>query len=70
VPSVAALLYIGTFALSCHRIDRWLGYVEHECTRLEVRGEEQQAREIAATFLRGYGPLKVDLAAVAPPLAR
>jgi hypothetical protein len=70
VPSGAALLYIGTFALSCHRIDRWLGYVEHECTRLEVRGEEQQARELAATSLRGYGPIKVDLAAVAPALAR
>lgn len=64
VPTGASLLYIGTFALSCHRIDRWFGYTEHECTTLEVRSEEQQAGQIASSLLSRFGAMKVDLAAV------
>ena len=65
VPTGATVLYVGTFALSCHPIDRWWSYVAHECTKLEVHGEEEQARQIASTSLDRYGPLRVDLATVA-----
>lgn len=70
VPTGASLLYIGTFALSCHRIDRWFGYTEHECTKLEVRGEEQQAGQIASTLLGRFEPMQVDLAATVSSLGR
>jgi len=70
VPAGARLLYIGTFALSCHRIDRWFGYTEHECTKLEVRSEEQQAGQIASNLLGRFEPMQVDLAAVVSPVGR
>jgi hypothetical protein len=65
VPSGAALLYVGTFALSCQRTERWWSYVAHECTKLEVRDEQEQARQIASTSLNRYGPIRVNLATVA-----
>jgi hypothetical protein len=70
VPTGASLLYIGTFALSCRRIERWFGYTEHECTNLEVRSEEQQAGQIASTLLGRFEPMQVDLAAVVSPVGR
>jgi hypothetical protein len=62
VPADAALLYIGTFGFTCHKVDRWWGYVEHECTTLEVRDEEELARQVASAPLRRFGPMRTALA--------
>jgi len=62
VPADAALLYIGTFGFTCHQADRWWGYVEHDCTMLEVRDEEALAREVASASLSRFGPMRTALA--------
>jgi hypothetical protein len=60
----------GTFALSCHRIDRWFGYTEHECTASRCAVKSEQAGQIASTLLSRFEPMQVDLAAAASPVGR
>ncbi len=62
VPADAGLLYIGTFGFACHKVDRWWGYVEHECTKLELRDEEELARQVASASLSRFGPMRTALA--------
>jgi len=62
VPADVTSLYVGTFAFTCHKADRWWGYVEHECTRLEIRDESALAREVASASLSRFGPLQQVLA--------
>lgn len=62
VPPNADLLYIGTFGFTCHKVDRWWGYVDHECTKLELRDEQELARRVASTSLSGFGPMQLGLA--------
>jgi hypothetical protein len=62
LPSDADLLYVGTFGFTCHKIDRWWAYVDHECTKLEIRDDEQLARQVAAASLSRFGPLRTALA--------
>jgi len=62
LPSGADLLYVGTFGFTCHKVDRWWAYVDRECTKLEIRDDEQLARQIAAASLRRFGPLRTVLA--------
>ncbi|HTS55656.1 MAG TPA: hypothetical protein VMH26_20495, partial [Burkholderiales bacterium] len=62
VPADANVLYVGTFALTCHRVDRWWFYEEHECTKLEVRDEEGLAGQVASTSLSRFGPMRTALA--------
>jgi hypothetical protein len=66
VPADANLLYIGTFAFDCHKADRWWGYVERECTQLQVSNEEELAQDVASTFLSRFGALQTVLASTAP----
>ena len=66
VPADTALLYIGTFGFSCHKADRWWGYVEHECTGLELRDEEELARQVASASLSRFGPMRTALASTPP----
>jgi hypothetical protein len=65
VPAGTALLYVGTFDFTCHNADRWWGYVEHECTKLEVRGEQELALQVASGSLSRFGPLHTALASTA-----
>jgi hypothetical protein len=62
VPSDANLLYIGTFGFTCHKVDRWWFYEEHECTKLEVRDEAELAHQVASTSLSRFGPMQTALA--------
>ena len=62
VPANADLLYIGTFGFTCHKVDHWWGYVDHECTKLELRDEQELARRVASTSLTGFGPMQLGLA--------
>ena len=66
VPADTALLYIGTFGFSCHKADRWWGYVEHECTGLELRDEDELARQVASASLSRFGPMRTALASTPP----
>jgi len=66
VPGDADLLYIGTFAFDCRKADRWWGYVERECTQLQVSNEEELARDVASVFLTRFGVLQTALASAAP----
>lgn len=61
LPSGADLLYVGTFGFTCHKVDRWWAYVERECTQLEVRDDEQLARQVAAASLSRFGPPRTAL---------
>jgi len=62
VPRDAGLLYVGTFSFTCQRLNRWWGYAERECTRLEIRDEEALAREVAVASLGRFGALRTELA--------
>ncbi len=62
VPSDAKLLYIGTFGFTCHKVHRWWHYEEHECTQVEVRDEEELARQVASLSLSRFGPMQTALA--------
>ena len=66
VPSDAGLLYIGTFAFACHKVDRWWAYVEHECTKVEIRDDGTLARQVASASLRRFEPMRQALALPAP----
>ena len=66
VPPDAELLYAGTFAFTCHKVDRWWGYIEHECTNLEIRNEEELALRIASSSLSRFGPMRTTLASAIP----
>jgi hypothetical protein len=66
VPSNAGLLYVGTFGFTCHKVGLWWGYVEHECTKLELRDEQELARRVASTSLSRFGPMQLGLASTAP----
>jgi hypothetical protein len=62
VASDVRLLYVGTFAFTCHNVERWWFYEEHECTKLEVSDEEELARQVAALSLGRFGPMQKALA--------
>ena len=62
VPRDAGLLYVGTFSFTCQRLNRWWGYAERECTRLEIHDEEALAREVAVASLGRFGALHTELA--------
>ena len=62
VPFDASLLYIGTFGFTCQKVNRWWHYEEHECSNLEVRDEEDLARQVASTSLSPFGPMRTALA--------
>jgi len=64
VPRDAGLLYIGTFSLTCQRLDRWWAYAERVCTRLEIRNEETLAQEVATASLGRFGTLRTELASM------
>ena len=64
VPAATSLLYVGTFDFTCHNADRWWGYVEHECTKVEVRDERDLALEVASTSLSRFGWMQTALASV------
>jgi hypothetical protein len=66
VPDGVNLLYIGTFFFGCRKADRWWGYVERECTQLQVSNEEELARDVASTLLTRFGALQTVLASTAP----
>jgi hypothetical protein len=65
IPSGASVLYIGTFAVSCRGAGRWFGYTLHECTNIEVRNEDEEARNITSEQLAGFASMQVGLAAPA-----
>ncbi|PWT75901.1 MAG: hypothetical protein C5B46_02055 [Proteobacteria bacterium] len=65
IPPGASVLYIGTFGVSCQRAGKWFGYTLHECTSIEVRNEDEAARNITSAQLAGFAPMQVDLAAPA-----
>ena len=65
VPADATIVYVGTFGFSCHNVDRWWGYVEHECTKLEVRDERELALQVASGSLSRFGPMQTSLASIA-----
>jgi len=65
VPVDATIVYVGTFDFTCHRADRWWGYVERECTKLEIRDERDLAFEVASGSLRRFGPMQTALASAA-----
>ena len=67
VPSDAGLIYIGTFAFSCQKVDRWWAYEEHECTKLAIRDDEELARQVASTSLTRFQPMRQALASSPPP---
>jgi len=62
VPADATLLYVGTFDFSCHRVDRSLAYVDYECNTLQVRDEQELARQVAASSLSRFEPLRTAIA--------
>jgi hypothetical protein len=62
VPADTSLLYVGTFAFTCHNASRWWGYVEHECTKVEVRDEQDLALDVASASLSRFGPMQTALA--------
>jgi len=62
VPRDAGVLYVGTFGFTCQRLNRWWGYAERDCTRLEIRDEEALAREVAVASLGRFGALRTELA--------
>lgn len=66
VPRDAGLLYVGTFGFTCHKVGHWWGYVEHECTKLELRDEQELARRVASTALSRFGPMQLGLASTQP----
>ena len=66
VPAAATMVYAGTFGLTCHNVDRWWGYVEHECTKLEVRDERELALQVASGSLSRFGPMHTALALTLP----
>ena len=66
VPADAALLYIGTFGFTCKRVNRWWAYEEHECTALEIRDEEELARQVASTSLNRFGTMRAAPASALP----
>jgi hypothetical protein len=65
VPSDANLIYIGSFSFTCHEPTSRPDALKLECTTLEIRDEQQQARQIAQTSLSQYGPMQAALAS--PP---
>ena len=65
VPADAAIVYIGTFDFTCHKIDHWWGYVEHECVNLEIRDERDLALQVASGSLSRFGPMQTQLASIA-----
>jgi len=64
VPAAASLLYVGTFDFTCRNADRWWGYVEHECTKVEVRDERDLALEVASAALPRFEPMQTALASM------
>ncbi len=64
VPAAATLVYVGTFDFTCHNAARWWGYVEHECTQLEVRDERELALQVASGSLSRFGPMQTALALI------
>ena len=62
----ATLLYVGTFRLACHEVNRWWAYVERECTKLEVHDERERALQVAAASLGRFGTMQTALAQTIP----
>jgi hypothetical protein len=66
VPADAVVLYVGTFGFTCQRINRWWSYEEHECSKLEIRDEEELARQVASISLSRFGPVRAAPASALP----
>lgn len=62
VPPDARLIYVGTFALTCHTLGSKRGAPDAACAMLDVRDESVQAGRIAQTRLSRYTPMLVVLA--------
>jgi hypothetical protein len=64
VPADATIVYVGTFGFTCHDVDRWWGYVEHECTNPEVRDERDLALQVGSGSLSRFEPMQTALASI------
>jgi len=64
VPSHVHLVYIGMFALTCHKVRGQRGVPNAACTTLEVRDESALARQIARSSLSQYASVRTVLASV------
>jgi hypothetical protein len=64
VPPDARLIYIGTFALTCHKLRAKRGAPEAACATLEVRDELDLARQVAQSSFSNYGSVLKVLASV------
>jgi len=64
VPSNVRLVYVGTFALTCHKVRGKRGAPDAACTALEVRDETELAREIVRTSLVQHGTVPNVLASI------
>jgi hypothetical protein len=62
IPPDTTLLYIGTFDFTCHNVNRSLAYVDYECNTLQVRDEEELARQVASTSLSRFEPMRTAIA--------
>jgi hypothetical protein len=65
VPSDARLVYVGTFALTCHALGGKRGAPDAACAMLDVRDESGLAMQVVQTGLSHYGPMTVVLASPA-----
>ena len=65
VPSDTRLVYVGTFALTCHALGGKRGAPDAACAMLDVRDESGLASHIARTQLNQYGPMRVVSASAA-----
>ena len=64
VPSNVRLVYIGTFALTCHKVRVKRGSPDAACTALEVRDETELARQIVRSSLVQDGTVPKLLASI------
>jgi len=64
VPPDTRLIYIGTFALACHKLSGKRGGPEAACATLEIHDESELAQQIARRNLSQYGPALKVLASV------
>jgi len=64
VPSNARLVYIGTFALTCHKVRGKRGAPDAACNALEVRDETELARQLVQKSLVQYGAVPTVLASI------
>ena len=64
VPSDVRLIYVGTFALTCHTLRGKRGAQDAACAMLDVRDESELAGQIARIRLSQYRPMLEVIASV------